>query len=1006
MSLNAGEVFVVVGARLDSAAIAKAKTSFDEIKASSDRAQAAADASSSAQRRAMTDYAASAKRGEDATKRLEQSLSRAKDAAILTGKVGALGVAGIATALGGAALAAVGFDSAMRNVNSIAGLSQKQFDALEKQVLRLAPSLGASPKELATGLYDIVSTGFKASDAIKILAVSAKAGKAGLTDTATATDAITSALKAYGIGASGAKGVSDLLFETVDVGKLNFQQLASSIGTVLPTASTLGIPLKQLGAAIATITLNGTDAKTATTQLSSIFTAFQKPTKDLTKVFHDQGYETAAAGLKALGLKGSLDLLRKQVSGGHNTWVDFFKDVRALRGAQGLEGTAHAADLFATSTKAMDGATKGAGATQKAFAEQSKSTAVQFDKLKAGIDVAAITIGSALLPKLNEGITALSHWFLQAEKSGDIDRWANDISGAVNEILNEIHKLGPDAEAAFHVITSTVQAALPFVEKLYEIFQDVEPAIADVVKAGSGLAQVLGPGPILAAVGAFKALQTAGLGAQAGVGKFAKVMQAGSLAIAGAKDGGVVAGKITTIGEEAAGSAGKVRIFATGLAKTIGNPNLIAAGAAGIVLSILYIKSTMTSLKDEAQDVVDALAELQGDRINVSAAKIAKARLDVATKTAGSRAVDLARLQSNDQRPEAIQAAAPTRAEIKATNDLAAANLNVRDAANQRDHAEAVLAAAEGKRAADQTKLAQQLVGAGQKSLADAALAASNRRSAEVQYGRKPSGAEAAATQKKAVDDLVASLRKQFDAETDLDKAGKAAGNRIADVIAAIGKVPDKTQYKIIANDVAAGKSLAKIKRDLGILDKTTATPKINADPTDANRDIDNVTGKANALNALRPQVHLGASGFDGVQAAISSINTNILHLTQNPFTVKINYATSGTLPTGGSSKVNKKPQAAGGYSDKPSIGVWGEDGPEYVIPVGPKYRASGMALWLQAGKDMGVQMSAKGKKPGKTPGPIKRGLGYDPQALDDQQAAEKKRLDDATGYRDSIKGK
>jgi TP901 family phage tail tape measure protein len=439
MSLNAGEVFVVVGARLDSAAIAKAKTSFDEIKASSDRAQAAADASSSAQRRAMTDYAASAKRGEDATKRLEQSLSRAKDAAILTGKVGALGVAGIATALGGAALAAVGFDSAMRNVNSIAGLSQKQFDALEKQVLRLAPSLGASPKELATGLYDIVSTGFKASDAIKILAVSAKAGKAGLTDTATATDAITSALKAYGIGASGAKGVSDLLFETVDVGKLNFQQLASSIGTVLPTASTLGIPLKQLGAAIATITLNGTDAKTATTQLSSIFTAFQKPTKDLTKVFHDQGYETAAAGLKALGLKGSLDLLRKQVSGGHNTWVDFFKDVRALRGAQGLEGTAHAADLFATSTKAMDGATKGAGATQKAFAEQSKSTAVQFDKLKAGIDVAAITIGSALLPKLNEGITALSHWFLQAEKSGDIDRWANDISGAVNEILNEIH---------------------------------------------------------------------------------------------------------------------------------------------------------------------------------------------------------------------------------------------------------------------------------------------------------------------------------------------------------------------------------------------------------------------------------------------------------------------------------------------------------------------------------------------------------------------------------------
>jgi hypothetical protein len=65
----------------------------------------------------------------------------------------------------------------------------------------MAKDTGQAPKTLADGLYDIVSSGFKANDGLKILRASAKAATAGLTDTATATKAVVAVLNAYHLGA-------------------------------------------------------------------------------------------------------------------------------------------------------------------------------------------------------------------------------------------------------------------------------------------------------------------------------------------------------------------------------------------------------------------------------------------------------------------------------------------------------------------------------------------------------------------------------------------------------------------------------------------------------------------------------------------------------------------------------------------------------------------------------------------------------------------------------------
>jgi TP901 family phage tail tape measure protein len=95
----------------------------------------------------------------------------------------------------------------MRNVQSLTKQSEASFQALEKRVLALAGPTGQAPKTLADGLYDIVSSGFKANDAITILAASAKAATAGMTDTATATKAVVAILNAYHLSADKAREV-------------------------------------------------------------------------------------------------------------------------------------------------------------------------------------------------------------------------------------------------------------------------------------------------------------------------------------------------------------------------------------------------------------------------------------------------------------------------------------------------------------------------------------------------------------------------------------------------------------------------------------------------------------------------------------------------------------------------------------------------------------------------------------------------------------------------------
>lgn len=318
-----------------------------------------------------------------------------------------LGVgAGFAAGVGLSLKASIDFEAAMRNVNSIMGQTEGQFAVTSESVRALSRELPQSATNLAQGLYDIASSGFQGADGLEVLKQSATAATAGLTDTATASGAIVGALNAYGLSAKDAADVSDILFATVDKGVISFPELAQGLGEWVGTAHAAGIGLDEASAALATMTVNGINAMEAGTSLNRVILSVISASPEMSAALAEIGYNSGAAALSALGLTGTMQALSKAGYDNITALQALFPDVRGLRGAFAL--TANDGEKLAEIVGEITDKEARAGSTQRAFAEQSKSTAVQLQLLRNNVTDLAIGFGNALLPVLRVAVDVLA----------------------------------------------------------------------------------------------------------------------------------------------------------------------------------------------------------------------------------------------------------------------------------------------------------------------------------------------------------------------------------------------------------------------------------------------------------------------------------------------------------------------------------------------------------------------------------------------------------------------
>ena len=311
---------------------------------------------------------------------------------------GAIGVPLIA-----AARAFAAFERQMAEVSTMLNEPERHMRYFSSSIQKLSVEFGESTAVMAKGLYQILSATIDADKAIGVLHVSSKAAVAGLSDTTTAADLITTVINSYGLAAEEAIRVSDILFATIKRGKTTFGELAQFMGKLTAVSAEVGVSFEEVSAVVALLTRNGIKTEVAVTAIRQALASLLKPASQSAERFQEIFNMTMSPdALKKMG--GLSGFLRKLAKESSEDIAMMFPNVRALMGV--LPAASNSADLQ-KDVKAMQNS---AGATDEAFKKMSETVSFQLDRLKKSFTVFLQTVGEALMPELKSFI----EWFNEA----------------------------------------------------------------------------------------------------------------------------------------------------------------------------------------------------------------------------------------------------------------------------------------------------------------------------------------------------------------------------------------------------------------------------------------------------------------------------------------------------------------------------------------------------------------------------------------------------------------
>jgi len=293
------------------------------------------------------------------------------------------------------------FETQLANVSTMLSDPDAFMGQFKAGIRELAMEFGESTAALSGGLYDILSASIPAAKALDVLRVSTMAAKAGLTDTKTAADAITTILNAYGLEAEKASEVSDMLFATVARGKTTFAELASNIGLVATTAASAGVSMDEMGAMLATMTRAGVKTENAITALQAIIASFLKPTDEAVELAAELGFEMNSTALETMGLHGILQKISQLPA---DALARLFPNQRALRGIlpalKNMEGFAKDLDVMASK----------AGMTSEAYEKMATTLATSYNQVKQSVLTLLGLIGEQFAPIISEAFEIVKEW--------------------------------------------------------------------------------------------------------------------------------------------------------------------------------------------------------------------------------------------------------------------------------------------------------------------------------------------------------------------------------------------------------------------------------------------------------------------------------------------------------------------------------------------------------------------------------------------------------------------
>lgn len=509
-------------------------------------------------------------RANEVSKQMEKTIKVGNQMSNVGGKL----TKAVTLPLAGAGIAAtkmaVDYESSFAKVSTLLDKNVVDYGKYKNDILDASSKSKVAVDEFSEAVYGSISAGVDQTKAIKFTTDAMKLAKGGFTDGAKAVDVMTTAINGYGMKAEDATKISDMLITTQNLGKTTVDELATSMGAVIPVANSVNFGIDELSAAYAQLTKNGIATAESGTYLKSMLSELGKSGSIADKTLREltgKGF----ADLKKEGKATSeiIKLLDDDAKKNGKSLKDMFGSVEAGTAAMVLaKGSGKEYDEMLAAMQ------KSAGATQEAFDKMDATPAEQLKGALNELKNEAIKLGAKAIPIVTEAAKFISKL---------VDGFTK-LSPAMQD---NIIKFGLVAAAAGPVLkiagglVTTYGKLKPLVSGATTVLSKSIPALG---KLGSSLATHSG---LLGKFGsALSGLAPAGVTAASGLAK----VTAGAAGMSTAAAGGTTA--------------------LTGVVSTLGGLVLPAAGAVAAIGGIaLAGKAIFDNLQKEVIPSIDLFAD-------------------------------------------------------------------------------------------------------------------------------------------------------------------------------------------------------------------------------------------------------------------------------------------------------------------------------------------------------------------------------------------------------------
>lgn len=243
------------------------------------------------------------------------------------------------------------YEKGMAYISTLIDDTRFNYQAMGKEIMDISRRTGLDLADVQRAVYQAISSNIDPNVATNFISDISATALAGQVEIETAMNPVVTVLNSYGLEADKAMWVSDKLFQTVKLGRVEFNQLSDTVAEFAQTGALGGLAIEELLGAFATLTNVGITPAESATSINRFVLSIIDATDEALEFAKAKGLAFDMRHLQEVGIVEFLNEIQTATHGDIIEIQKLFPEIRAFRGVAPLVGSA--SDMFKEFSKSI-----------------------------------------------------------------------------------------------------------------------------------------------------------------------------------------------------------------------------------------------------------------------------------------------------------------------------------------------------------------------------------------------------------------------------------------------------------------------------------------------------------------------------------------------------------------------------------------------------------------------------------------------------------------------------